>query len=241
MMGKFVFWLTMLALVVGVVLLDPYVDFRGRADSFLSYLNGGFDEPATSEAPASHFANQRSATPVATATRVRARATPTALPNDSGDISFVYRSQYPAGVDERALKLMREDMLDMINDKRARAGAGSVTLGHNRSPQAHAEYMRDRCIVSHTGAGGSGKRDRWIGAGGSSAVNLAENVNGYRTCTFTVPSSRTLRYYVQKMMDTLMASTGHRAIIENDRYDEVHLGLAISRNGMWVTQVFVGR
>lgn len=134
---------------------------------------------------------------------------------------------------------MRRDMLTMINAARRRAGVPPVTLGENTSVQAHAEYMRDNCIVSHTGSGGNNKRDRWLRAGGNPDVRLAENVNGYRDCSFTVPNTRTLYYYVNKLMVSLMESSGHREILLTDSYDEVHLGFAISPNGMWVTQLFV--
>ena len=172
-------------------------------------------------------------------TRATTAPAATAAPSSSRDVRFVFDGSQSAGVSSSAVALMREDMLDMINSQRSRAGAPSVTLGSNRSPQSHAEYMRDRCIVSHTGAGGSSKRDRWISAGGNANVTLGENVNGYRDCSFTIPSSRTLYHYVDRLMDSLMDSSGHREILLDSSYDEVHLGFAISPNGMWVTQLFV--
>ena len=165
--------------------------------------------------------------------------TPAPTPRSSNEVSFIYRDDYPAGVEEPAVAVMRRDMLRMINGVRQRAGVPPVTLGDNFSVQVHAEYMRDNCIVSHTGSGGSNKRDRWLRAGGKSDVRLAENVNGYRDCSFTVPNTRTLYYYVDKLMDSLMDSSGHREIILTDSYDEVHIGFAISPNGAWVTQLFV--
>ena len=168
-------------------------------------------------------------------------ATTPAAPSSSRDIPLVYDGRYSAGVSPEAVDLMREDMLQMIDARRSRVGAGPLQLGRNLSPQSHAEYMRDNCIVSHTGAGGSSKRDRWISAGGNANVTLGENVNGYRDCSFTIPSSRTLYHYVDKLMDSLMDSSGHREILLTNSYDEVHLGFAISPNGMWVTQLFANR
>lgn len=186
------------------------------------------------------------ATRVVTATRIPT-STPTPLPSptatpaptSSRDIPFIYDESFGAGVDGSALELMRVDMLELINTVRANQGLPHVVLGSNTSPQDHAEYLRDGCIVSHTSSGGSDKRDRWLSAGGNANVRLAENVNGYRDCSFTVPNTRTLHYYVQKLMDSLINSAGHRDILLTPAYDEVHLGFAISPNGMWVTQLFV--
>ena len=186
------------------------------------------------------------ATPSPTATRVPTSTptrtpspTSTPAPKSSREVPFIYDEAYNAGVNDAAVELMRADMLKMINSVRANQGLPRVVLGSNTSPQAHAEYLRDGCIVSHTGSGGSDKRDRWTDAGGNANVRLAENVNGYRDCSFTVPNARTLHYYVQKLMDSLINSSGHRDIMLTPAYDEVHLGFAISPNGMWVTQLFV--
>ena len=86
-------------------------------------------------------------------------------------------------------------------------------------------------MVSHTGSGGSDKRQRWERSGGSPSVRFAENVNGYRTCTFTVPSSRCIGYYVQTLMDSFMESPKHREIIVDGDHDDVQLGFAINWNG----------
>lgn len=136
---------------------------------------------------------------------------------------------------------MRKDMLKMINFARGRAGVSPLTLGRNRSAQAHAEYMRDNCVVSHSGSGGSSVRDRWLRSGGNSYAGVGENVSGWRDCYFRIPSSRTLFRYVDQLMDGLLESPGHRRNILNPDYDEVHLGFAISPYGMWVAQVFVIR
>lgn len=208
-----------------------FTNNQGAVDDFLE----GLSQESTTAASISGSDNA-SGSQSGTSASV---ATPTAAPRSSRDVRFVYDDSLSAGVSSSAVALMREDMLDMINAQRSRAGASPVTLGSNRSPQSHAEYMRDKCIVSHTGAGGSSKRDRWISAGGSANVTLGENVNGYRDCSFTIPSSRTLYHYVDKLMDSLMDSSGHREILLDNSYDTVHLGFAISPNGMWVTQLFV--
>lgn len=132
-------------------------------------------------------------------------------------------------------------MLKLINAERRRAGVPPVVLGDISSVQEHTEYMRDNCIVSNSGSGGVSKDTLWERAGGDPNVGLAQNVNGYRDCSFTVPSSRTLYYYVDKLMTTLLRGRTATGIIIKETYDEVHLGFAISPNGMWVTQLFVDR
>lgn len=229
---KLIIFLAVVAAVGGI----GYWFITNNPDVVESVREGLSSEPASgagSDQSGGSGTSTRSATVPAVA--------PTAAPSSSRDISFIYDSGYSAGVSPDAVDLMREDMLDMINAQRRRAGASPVTLGRNRSPQSHAEYMRDNCIVGHSGAGGSSKRDRWISAGGNANVTLGENVNGYRDCSFNIPSSRNLYHYVNKLMDSLMDSSRHREILLTNSYDEVHLGFAISPNGMWVTQLFVDR
>ena len=188
-------------------------------------------------------------TPTPTPTPLPPTATPTPLPSPtpapppdtSRRIPLVYDSSIRAGVSEDAVNAMRKDMLKMINFARGRAGVSPLTLGRNRSAQAHAEYMRDNCVVSHSGSGGSSVRDRWLRSGGNSYAGVGENVSGWRDCYFRIPSSRTLFRYVDQLMDGLLESPGHRRNILNPDYDEVHLGFAISPYGMWVAQVFVIR
>ena len=167
--------------------------------------------------------------------------TPAPTPRSSSEVAFVYRGDHDAGVDESAVAVMRRDMLTMINAVRRRAGVPPVTLGDNTSAQAHAEYMRDNCIVSNSGRGGVSKETLWARAGGDPNVGLAQNVIGYRDCSFTVPRSRTLYYYVNKLMTDLLEGRIETEIIVKETYDEVHLGFAISPNGMWVAQLFVDR
>ena len=186
-------------------------------------------------------------TPTPTPTPLPPTATPTPLPtptpapppDTSRRIPFVYDSSIRAGVSEDAVNAMRKDMLKMINFARGRAGVSPLTLGRNRSPQAHAEYMRDNCIVSHTGSGGSDMVQRWRRSGGGDYALIGENVGGMRNCSYRVRSTMTLYHEVADHHDGLMNSPGHRQNILHRDFDQVHLGFAISPYGMWVTQLFV--
>ena len=188
-------------------------------------------------------------TPTPTPTPLPPTATPTPLPSPtpapppdtSRRIPFVYDSSIKAGVSEDAVNAMRKDMLKMINFARGRAGVSPLILGRNRSPQAHAEYTRDNCIVSHTGSGGSDMVHRWHRSGGGDYAAIGENVSGWLQCRYRVPNTHTLYRYVDEQFDGLMESPGHRENILDRDYDEVHLGFAVSPHGLWITQVFVGR
>ena len=132
-------------------------------------------------------------------------------------------------------------MLKMINAARGQAGVSPLTLGSNNSPQAHSEYQRDNCVVSHTGSGGSTMVDRWFRSGGGDYAAIGENVSGWLDCLYRVPRSHTLYRYVSEQFDGLMESPGHRRNILDRDFEEVHLGFAVSPYGLWITQVFVGR
>ena len=244
-MRKFLTVVVVLAVLAGIAWYiggQPSIDevARGVGESVGS-VRESFDE-GVETGRTSDSASSNRATPTATVAPSPTRApSPTPLPSSSREIAFVFDAGYGPGVPAPALAVMREDMLDMINSERRSAGSPPVSLGNNASPQVHTEYMRDNCIVSHSGPGGIDKRARWLSAGGASSVILGENVNGYRDCSFRVPRSRTLYHYVDKLMDSLMDSSGHRNILLGPKYDEVHLGFAISPNGMWVTQLFVDR
>ena len=137
-----------------------------------------------------------------------------------------------AGVSEDIVNAMRKDMLKTINFARGQAGISPVTLGRNHSPQAHSEYQRDTCIVSHTGSGGSDMVDRWFQNGGGDYATIGENVSGWLDCLYRVPRSHTLYRYVAEQFDGLMESPGHRRNILHRDFDEVHLGFAVSP--LWV-------
>ena len=244
-MRKFITVVAVIAVATGIAWYAsgrPSIDQVARdigesVGSVRQSFNDGVETGRTSD-PESSVRTNPTATVAPTPTPV---PSPTPAPSSSREIAFAFDATYGPGVPNHALAVMREDMLKMINAERRSAGSPPVSLGSNASPQVHTEYMRDNCIVSHSGPGGIDKRARWLSAGGSSSVLLGENVNGYRDCSFRIPSSRTLYHYVNKLMDSLMDSSGHRAILLDSKYDEVHLGFAISPNGMWVTQLFVDR
>ena len=244
-MGKLIFYALVFVTIAIVVWMDDRYDLLGRFDAFTPQ----FDSESVQSSPVAERVSSvgtpdSAVTPIVilTATSVpvvSGNKSDTTAPRSSWQVPFIYMPSHSSGTNEVAHELARLDMLALINNARSQAGVAQVKLGDNPSPQAHAEFMRDGCVVSHTGSGGSNKRQRWERNGGATNVVLAENVNGYRTCTFSVPSSRSIGYYVKKLMDSLMDSAEHRAIIEDGKYDEVHIGFAINGNGAWVTQLFV--
>ena len=244
-MGKLIFYALVFVTIAIVVWMDDRYDLLGRFDAFTPQ----FDSESVQSSPVAERVSSvgtpdSAVTPIVilpptSAPGVSVNTPVTKVPRSSSEVPFIYMPNQSSGTNELAHDLALIDMLALINNARSRAGVPQVTLGDNPSPQAHAEFMRDGCVVSHAGSGGSDKRQRWERSGGDTNVGLAENVNGYRTCTFSVPSSRSIGYYVQKLMDSLMDSAEHRTIIEDGKYDEVHIGFAINGNGAWVTQQFV--
>ena len=71
-------------------------------------------------------------------------------------------------------------MLELINQARADAGVGPVSLGNNQAAQAHADAALEHCLTGHWGVDGLRADMRYRLAGGDQ--NNAENVNGINTC-----------------------------------------------------------
>lgn len=116
--------------------------------------------------------------------------------------------------------------LRLINDERARAGRGPLTLDArlSRAAQGHAKYMSDAGVVSHTGRGGSTFVRRIEAAGYEPWRHLGENVaRGYGTW-----SAATAGW---------MGSSGHRANILGRNFRNVGLG----RYGHYYVQDFGAR
>lgn len=116
--------------------------------------------------------------------------------------------------------------LRLINDERARAGRGPLTLDSrlNRAAQGHARYMSDAGVLSHTGRGGSTFVERIEAAGYEPWRHLGENVaRGYGTWSAA--------------MTGWMGSSGHRANILGRNFRNVGLG----RYGHYYVQDFGAR
>lgn len=153
-------------------------------------------------------------TPTATAT-----PTPTVVPN----LRHLELKQY---------------MLVLINDHRAEAGLAPLVLGDNIAAQIHAENSLAHCISSHWGIGGLKPEMRYTLAGGQQTSS--ENVRGLDFCLTSRSVSIDIRDEVEKAVDGLMDSSGHRRTILGPYYRKLNVGLAWDRHNVKVVQQFEG-
>jgi serralysin len=101
----------------------------------------------------------------------------------------------------------------------------------------HTDEMFARRTLSHSGADGSTSRQRMVEAGYdfSGTSYSGENV------AMRAGSGRGLdQTNVDALHRQFMTSSGHRANILNDRYEEVGVGLAGNTTNSWTTENFAG-
>lgn len=128
-------------------------------------------------------------------------------------------------------------MLQLINAERARAGAAPVR-SDPLAAQAGKQHADDMCAgayISHWDREGLKPARRFNLLGGYHM--LSENVymgSGYNDSTNGM---------IERAMETLMASPGHRKTILDPRYTHVGIGLALSPDGrrFYVSQEFITR
>lgn len=119
---------------------------------------------------------------------------------------------------------IERQMLDLINQERAAAGLNPVTLELrlNSSAEVHSQWMLDRDVFSHTGAGGSSPGDRMADAGFVFSGNWiwAENI--------AWQSERGAPGLADDVIDLhtgLMNSPSHRANILNPDVTVIGIGI----------------
>ena len=121
---------------------------------------------------------------------------------------------------------VQQQILNLVNNERANAGCGALTLNSqlNAAADAHSEDMYVNNYFDHTGLDGSKPWDRAARAGYGSSF-IGENIAaGYGSA--------------EAVMNGWMNSSGHRANILNCSYN--HLGVGLSSGGNYWTQLFGG-
>lgn len=113
-------------------------------------------------------------------------------------------------------------LLELINDSRAKAGAGALSFDAELQQAAgdHTEWMLATDTFSHTGEGGSSASQR-VGDAGYGWRATGENIayiGGSNAATLDAAD-------VERLHSNLMASPGHRANLLNPSYTEVGLGV----------------
>ena len=127
-------------------------------------------------------------------------------------------------------------MLALINQERRRVGADEVTLGNNRAAQIHAEACLEAGVVSHWDLLGLKPYVRYSLTGGYQ--NNGENWFEQEYFGYSYISN--LEMEIDRSMEGLMNSPGHRATILVRWYHKVNIGLAYSNQRFVVIQHFEG-
>lgn len=136
-----------------------------------------------------------------------------------------YFAQQTAGISD--LDAVRDAMLERVNAERAQAGAAPLIISHllNLAAQGHADDMYNRAYYAHESPEGTNALDRIRLTGYEpriAAENIAKN-----------------QFSVKEVMDSWMASEGHRVNILDPELTEVGFGLSYGRTAdgyaiLWV-------
>ncbi|WP_051837723.1 CAP domain-containing protein [Streptomyces sp. NRRL WC-3742] len=178
----------------------------------------------TATAPASSTAT---ATPTPTATTASAKPTPTAARatgTGTAQRSATGAPATPAG--GGASPGYAQQVLDLVNVERAKAGCGPVTADSRlaSAAQVHSDDMADRNYFDHASPEGQ-HADQRIEAAGYRWSTWGENIaRGQKD-----PAA---------VMDAWMNSPGHRANILNCSFKQLGVGVRTGSGGPWWTQVF---
>ncbi|GAA0485111.1 CAP domain-containing protein [Streptomyces stramineus] len=119
-----------------------------------------------------------------------------------------------------------QQVVDMVNAERAKAGCSPVTVNAKlqAAAQGHSDDMAARDYYAHTSPEGKSPGDR-ITAAGYRWSTYGENI-------FKSPKD------ARTAMDGWMKSEGHRANILNCSFKEIGVGINFKANGPWWTQNF---
>ena len=132
-------------------------------------------------------------------------------------------------------------MLQLINEERANAGAGTVTLGDNVAAQLHAESSLENCFSSHWGLDGLKPYMRYSLAGGFQSNG--ENASGLSYCITAADGyapNRSIQQEIRETMTGWMNSAGHRRNLLDPQHRKINIGLAWDRYNTAMVQHFEG-
>jgi uncharacterized protein YkwD len=123
-----------------------------------------------------------------------------------------------------------QQVVNLVNQERARAGVGPVNLhpALSDAAQGHSNEQAARDLMTHSGANGSNGGQR-MAAVGYAWHAWGENIAAGQPDAASVMSA------------WMSSSEGHRANILNPRYTDIGVGLAYSARGVpYWTQDFAG-
>lgn len=138
----------------------------------------------------------------------------------------------PPVSDSEYLSQLEEDILRMVNEERAKAGAQAMVMESLRRnvARAHSKDMAVRSFFDHNNPDGKSPFDR-MKAAGISYSTAGENI-AYNS----LPVDRSAK----AAMDSWMKSDGHRKNILNTKYGRTGIGVYRnpSNGRIYLTQVF---
>jgi uncharacterized protein YkwD len=129
----------------------------------------------------------------------------------------------------------RSATICLINAARAKHGLSRLGSADSltRAAAAHSRDMAARDFFSHDSPGGSTPKDRIAGAGyldGASSWAIGETI-AWGSGGLASPSS---------IVRSWLRSPGHRAILLDERYDDVGIGIALGAPGGASGATFTG-
>ncbi|MBO1418230.1 CAP domain-containing protein, partial [Streptomyces sp. FH025] len=132
----------------------------------------------------------------------------------------------PGPVGGGASSSFAQQVVNLVNAERAKAGCGPVTAESRlaAAAQSHSDDMADRNYFDHASPEGY-HADHRIEA------------NGYRWSTWGENIARGQKDPAA-VMNSWMNSPGHRANILNCSFNQLGVGVRTGANGPWWTQVF---
>ena len=187
------------------------------------------------------FSNEPPMTPPAAAVIESLEATPhtpaLSIPGKTYQTTQGERESFsnPA---ERHLKL-KQLMLKLTNEHRAKAGVPSVRLGDNPAAHLHAEGSLEGCYSSHWNELGMKPNHRYTLTGGTGADG--ENVSGSSYCIKPGENYALLGSMEHEVSETIqgwMDSPGHRRNLLNPAHTVLNVGIAYDRFNHVMVQQF---
>lgn len=130
-------------------------------------------------------------------------------------------------------------MLELVNEARAAAGVGAVSLGSNQAAQHHAEAALEGCYSSHWDRWGLMPNHRYTLAGGRGSD--FENVSGLDYCITDDDGYRAIydmREEVAETVEDWLGSPGHRKTILRPESTILNIGIAANRYNENMVQHF---
>ncbi|MFE2178364.1 CAP domain-containing protein [Kitasatospora sp. NPDC059462] len=182
-------------------------------------------DPAASPAPGDGAGPQPPTAPASAVPTATAASTATAAPGAKPS-STAQRPTTTAKPGGSANGSFAQQVVDLVNAERARAGCGPLTADARlaTAAQVHSDDMADRNFFDHASPEGTHADQRIEGA-------------GYRWSTWGENIARGQKDPAA-VMESWMNSPGHRANILNCSFRQIGVGVRTGSGGPWWTQVF---